>query len=919
MLLSVDGEVLDANAGLCRLLGVARESLLSRPVATLGRGGRDVSALSEALDAAGSGDLAGEFTQRWSPAHEPDRVLHLRVVWTRRDPGCGLPEHLVAVVLDETPQVQMRDDLALRDQRFRSRFDLSPVPQVFTDSEGRMIEVNDAFCSLVGRIRDDLLDRPLDTLTHAADPGLAGSELARLLSGDNDAVQVEQVLHGADGRSIPALVHATALRESDGTPVGVSAYVQDLSALRAIERRTKRQEHFFTAVAELTSDLALIASAHGRLIYASPGLSGMLGYTAEEVVDTSAWDYVHADDRDVVQEMYRSVVHDKVTRTATMRIRDAAGGWVWVEGSATNLLDTEVAAIVCSLRDISERVEAEAALRSSESRYRAMADNADEGLWVATPQGRTLYVNDRMAEILGVPAEEIYARSVPDLLDPDHSSLVSQRLGARSTRGPERYELVYRHPDGGRRILQVAAAPLIDDEGIFEGSLAMVSDITASRRLEEELRRAALHDGLTGLPNRALLLDRLEHALTRETTSTAVLFVDLDQFKIVNDARGHSAGDELLVGVAERLRLGARPTDTVARFGGDEFLVVCEDVDADTAHTIAQELLGSLDAPFHITGGRVHVAASIGVALSPADGAGDLLRNADTAMYAAKVAGRHRVRMFDAKLAQQAEERYELGAELRSALEDDELTMHYQPIVDLTSGRVVGVEALARWHHPRHGVVSPDRFVVLAEETGLAPELDRWALRRALREAGALRDGGDLPPDAYVSINLSAYNLTDPGLEELIADCSLRAGLAPHAVLLEITESAIMGDATSAVALLQRLRDRGFLIAVDDFGTGHSSLSYLRTLPISTLKIDRSFVAEITEDTNALAIATSIVDLARAIGVTVVAEGVESAEQARLLRELGCGSAQGWLWSAALSPDEARLSGGLTTGYDVGD
>lgn len=917
-LVDLHGDVIDVSPVLCRLLGAARGDLVQRPLSALGESRRDQASIASALDRARRGELAGELTQRWRPRAVSCPPLHLRLVWTRREAGGALPEHLVAVVLDESHSVQLREELALREQRFRSRFALSGVPQVFADSDGILIELNDAFCALLDRGREELLGQQLDTLVHASDPGLADSELRLLFAGDREAVQVEHVLAGAGGRSIPALVHASVLRGGDGTPVGLSAYVQDLSALRAIERHTRRQQHFYTAVAELTSDLALIASPRGRLIYTSPGLSGMLGYTAADVVDTSVWDYVHPDDRDAVRDLYRGVLQEKVARPAPMRIRDAAGSWVWVEAAATTLLDTDVAAIVCTLRDISERVEAEAALRTSESRYRTMADNADEGLWVATPQGRTLYVNDRMTEILGVPPVEIYARSMPDLVDPDRLHLIGQHFGGRSMRGPERYEVIYRHPDGARRTLQVAVAPLIDADGVFEGTLAMISDVTAPRRLEEELRRTALHDGLTGLPNRALLLDRLEHALMRESTSTAVLFVDLDQFKIVNDARGHSAGDELLVGVAERLKAGARPTDTVARFGGDEFLVVCEDVDADTAQAVAQQLLRSLDEPFHITGGRVHVAASIGVALSPVAGAGDLLRNADTAMYAAKVAGRHRVRMFDAKLAEQAEERYELGAELRDALEQDELTMHYQPIVALGSGEVVGVEALARWHHPRHGAVSPDRFVVLAEETGLAPELDRWALRRALREAGALRVEGHLPAHAYVAINLSAHNLTDPGLEELISDCSDAAGLAPHDVLLEITESAIMGDATSAVALLQRLRERGFLIAVDDFGTGHSSLSYLRTLPISTLKIDRSFVAEITEDTNALAIATSIIDLARAIGVSVVAEGVERAEQAAVLRHLGCGSAQGWLWSAAVSPAEARRSGVLAQAYDVG-
>ena len=290
-------------------------------------------------------------------------------------------------------------------------------------------------------------------------------------------------------------------------------------------------------------------------------------------------------------------------------------------------------------------------------------------------------------------------------------------------------------------MLRIAAAPLEagDGEGDQPAYLAMVSDITESRRLERELRQAVLHDNLTGLPNRALLLDRLEHALTRETRSTAVLFVDLDQFKIINDARGHTVGDELLVAVADRLRASARPFDTVARFGGDEFLVICENVDEEHAHRIATELLLALDVPFLVADSTLHVDATVGIALSPSPSAEHLLRNAETAMYAAKRAGRRGIRVFDTSLAEQAQELYELGADLRAALAADALVMHYQPIVELASGRTVGIEALARWNHPTIGAIPPDRFVALAERTGLSRELDRWAISRALRETGELR------------------------------------------------------------------------------------------------------------------------------------------------------------------------------------
>jgi diguanylate cyclase (GGDEF)-like protein len=386
----------------------------------------------------------------------------------------------------------------------------------------------------------------------------------------------------------------------------------------------------------------------------------------------------------------------------------------------------------------------------------------------------------------------------------------------------------------------------------------------------------------------------------REQGETAVMFVDVDHFKLVNDSRGHAVGDELLVAVAQRLTTALRPTDTVARFGGDEFVVVQEDVDEHEADETAARLLTVLSEPLPLSHGAVHITTSIGLALTPPRSATDLLRFADSAMYAAKAAGRARVQRFDRSLADEAEQRYSLASDLRQALADDALEMHYQPVVDLPTGTVVGVEALARWEHPELGSVPPTRFVAVAELFGLTHELDACVLARSLREAQALKDVGLLARDAYVAVNLSARNLADRSLESRVVDAVEAVGTTPGSVLLEITESAIMEDTDKSVSLLSRLRDRGFRVAIDDFGTGYSSLAYLRDLPITVLKVDRSFVAHISDDRDALAIVASIVDLARTVGVGVVAEGVETLPQAALLRRLGCQAAQGWLWSRAV-------------------
>ncbi|MCW2843313.1 MAG: hypothetical protein JWN22_1229 [Nocardioides sp.] len=906
-----DGVILDATPGAVHQLGRSLDELVGGSVHDLPHPD-DAPKVRATWDVVASGE-ARQQTLECRLLHSDGRWVWVRQTLTdyRDDPHVRAIVGNATDISDQVEADRMRSSYAVR---FRTRFEQSPVPQAFCDLAGRLTDVNAAFCRLLERQHDDLVGLGLPALDHPSDDGEADRALRRLLEGGAESTQHERTLATPDGRPLSALIDLAIVRDEAGGAMGATIFVQDLTTLRTVERRWRRQEDLFLALAQRASDLAIVLDSSGVVLYASPALTSMLGYSTADVVQVPGPEFIHPEDVEAVTTVFERVVAEGGTETVTMRLRDSSGNWRVMELTASNLLDTAVSGIVCNLRDITDRIEAERALRASESRYRAIADNADDGLWVTAPDGRTAYVNNRMLEILGLDAEEIQGRPLWSVLDLRQRQIVQHRLAIR---GAERYQLTYQHPDGGERVLSISACPLDDVGGATEGSLAMVADITEARALEDQLRQAALHDTLTRLPNRALLLDRLQQALARQTRSTAVLFVDLDQFKIVNDARGHAAGDELLVGVAARLRASARLSDTVARFGGDEFLVVCEDVDESEARTLAEGLLAALDPPFRISGGEVHLTASIGVALSPVSSSGALLSHADAAMYAAKLAGRHRVRIFDAALAASAEERYELGSDLRRALTSDEMSLHHQPIIDLRTGLVVGTEALARWNHPTHGQVPPERFVAVAEDVGLAPELDRWALTVALADARALREAGAMPPDGYVAVNFSARTLSDPGLEAWIHETVSASGIPPHQVLIEVTESAIMIDAASAVALLGRLRRRGFLIAVDDFGTGHSSLAYLRNLPLSMLKIDRSFIAEITTDSSARAIAASIIELARAVGLTVVAEGVETPEHARLLLELGCDAAQGWLWSPAVSPEAAQLSGALRRDYEI--
>ncbi|MCA1847569.1 MAG: EAL domain-containing protein, partial [Actinobacteria bacterium] len=438
------------------------------------------------------------------------------------------------------------------------------------------------------------------------------------------------------------------------------------------------------------------------------------------------------------------------------------------------------------------------------------------------------------------------------------------------------------------------------------GAIGRARLYTRVRESEERLTYRAFHDPLTGLANRSLFLNRLEHARARAKRRKgrlAVLFMDLDNFKVINDSLGHDIGDRLLVTVAERLRTCVRPQDTVARLGGDEFVALLEDLaDAGAAARVADRIMDELREPFEIDGHRLHTSASIGIALDAASG-GDLLRAADTAMYRAKENGKGRYEVFREAMHDRAVERLRLENDLRAVLERDELAVHYQPKVSLHTGKVVGLEALLRWRHPEYGLLSPGDFMPLAEQTGLIVPIGRWVLLETCRQARAWQEIHPDNPPLMACVNLSVRQLQQT---DFVAEILDETGLDPGSLVLEITEDAVMEDAQSAIGALKRLEGLGIKLTIDDFGTGYSSLSYLRTLPVDYLKIDRSFVERLGEDLRNAEIVSGTITLAHTLGLEVIAEGVENAVQLERLREMGCDLAQGNHFSRPLAAADTK-------------
>jgi diguanylate cyclase (GGDEF)-like protein len=422
------------------------------------------------------------------------------------------------------------------------------------------------------------------------------------------------------------------------------------------------------------------------------------------------------------------------------------------------------------------------------------------------------------------------------------------------------------------------------------------------------LAHAATHDPLTGLPNRSLLNTRLERALERHRRreeTVAVVFLDLDLFKKVNDSLGHRAGDELLVAAAERIHATVRPSDTVARFGGDEFVVVCEGLIGEIeAMGIADRIRESLERVFTIQGHEVYISASLGVAFPRSDDydAESMLTDADTAMFRAKEAGRGRCEPYDRHMRERAMERLETEAALRRALEMGQLLLAYQPVVDLGTARVNGVEALVRWAHPERGLIPPQRFITLAEETGLIVAVGSWAIEAAFAQQASWSDTG-----LSSSVNVSVRQLSRPELVGTVANALETSGVDPARISLEITENAVIEDPAATLSALRALKSLGVQLLLDDFGTGYASLSALRRFPVDGIKIDQSFVKGVARHSQDRAIVAAVVRLANDLGLTVVAEGVETSEQRNVLLELGCRWGQGYLFSAALGPEEVRL------------
>jgi diguanylate cyclase (GGDEF)-like protein/PAS domain S-box-containing protein len=667
-------------------------------------------------------------------------------------------------------------------------------------------------------------------------------------------------------------------------------------------------------VGQHSSDLIVVIDGEGIVLYANPVALELFGRTFEEGVGSNAFMYLHPDDVErVSQRMVDLLQTPGGSISDTIKSVTASGEVRQLEVVSTNCLDNdEVAGIIINGRDVTEHLQYVDQLRAHEERFRLAFEDNMAPMICTDLEDLIIAANDAFCHMVGFSREELLGHDSKMFTFPEDVGITeeSHRRATTGDAGPARYTKRYLRKDGRVIFVEVSRSPARDAQGKTMYFIISERDITEERALTARLSHQALHDPLSGLANRALFLDRLAQAharIVRQGGLAAVLLLDLDDFKGVNDTHGHLVGDQLLVAIARRLELVARTSDTLCRFGGDEFLYLADGLASyEEANQIALRLLEALAEPFAVAGVRIGQHASIGVVVWDAERSdfAEIIQDADVALYEAKRQGKGHHVIFTQGMHQQAVSHFAIVQDLRHALKAGQVSMHYQPIVELDVTGIVGFEALMRWQHPERGAVPPSAFIELAEQSSLILELGIFALHEAVAAARTWPGTGPDHVRPYVTVNLSPYQFRDPGLVSMIKQELDESGIEPERLIIEITESATLNYVAETLAVMEELSQLGIGFALDDFGTGYSSLSYLALMRPRIIKIDRSFVSPELETIRNDTLLEAIVALGHNLDMTMLAEGIETKAQLQRLQRLGCELGQGFLFSHAVPASE---------------
>jgi len=698
------------------------------------------------------------------------------------------------------------------------------------------------------------------------------------------------------------------LKGGDGSVVGLLAIGQDVTQQLKVEIALRESEEQFRGLVESTEDWIWEVDQHGIYTYCSPQVEKILGYVPESIVGKNPLDLMSTKEVEVVGadflETFRK--REPLQRLVNVNIH-CSGDEVVLELSGIPFYDNygNFRGYRGIYRDITERKRLYDQLQLAAM----VLESTPEGVVITDVNRTIIKVNPAFTHTTGYSEEEILGKTPSVLNSNRHDAVFFQSMWESINQcGQWQGEIWNRRKDGEIYPEWLNINAISGDDGEVTHYAAIFSDISTQEHVRKQLHNLAYYDALTKLPNRELFRDRLANALAqanRHDESVALMFLDLDHFKNINDSLGHRAGDDLLKAVASTLEACVRNSDTVARLGGDEFIIVIPAViQVEDIAKVAEKIIYAMEKPFEIEGAhKIHVSTSIGISLYPTDGQNvdALLKNADTAMYRAKEAGRRGYKFYTEEMSQRFAERLTLENELRKAIESDGLTLAYQPQVAIDTGKVVGFEVLARWYHEERGWISPAQFIPIAEETGLIIPIGNWVLQQACEQLKCWQEA--FLPELKMAVNLSGFQVHQEGLVDYVLGMVKSSGVAPHTLELELTETSLMDNVESTMDTLSALSAHGIRLAIDDFGTGYSSLSYLKRFDIDKLKIDQSFVRDITVDESEAEIVTTIIAMANNLHLNVIAEGVETAEQLAYLKKNGCNEVQGFYFSPPKSAE----------------